>query len=349
MDIEALHIQRGLEESVEAARARGSAPGAAEESFDDLGALLAGFEALDATEAKRHLVIARRAGGFVKEFPAGPGIRPNGWRYFVPAIGCPADCRYCFLQTYHPAGAPIVFAEREALFGEIRDAAERLGGGYFYGGELCDDFLLEDVAGIARPLVELFGGLHGAKLELRTKGAGVSSLGEAPRSGNVIISWTFTPSVTAERLEKGTASLAERIGAARLAQEAGYVVGVRMDPIVLCEGWEAAYAEMVGQMASQLDSARIESAHLGCLRFTGGLKAAVNARFGGEESFAGEFAKSPDGKYRYLRPVRAAAYAAIAGMVRRWSRDIPVRLCMETEAVEADFRRFSEDFRENGG
>jgi len=341
---DAILIEEACQGSEVAARAKRIAPRASVEVFGDLGVLLRRMEMLPAEVAKRNLVIARRAGGFVKEFPAGPGITRSGWHYFIPAIGCPADCRYCFLETYHPVHVPVVFDGLDRMLAEVEAKARENGGGYFYGGELCDNLMLEPFSEVVAPLVELFRGLPNATLELRTKSAQVAHLVAAGASPNVVVSWTFTPDDVAMEFEKGTASLEERLASADAVRRAGFSVGVRMDPIVLSSDWRRSYMRLVSALSVHLDASGVDSVHLGCMRYTPALKAAAEARFGRGGPFAGEFAAGPDGKLRYPRPVRVAAYVEIARMIREWDERIPVRLCMETPAVTADFERISGDF-----
>jgi len=305
--------------------------------FDNATKLLSYLERMPWHEAKRVLMLAKRSGGFVKDFPGGQGTCEPGWHYFIPAIGCPADCRYCFLQTYHPSGAPVVFANAADLLAELEEKLQRSPQGYYYGGELCDNLLLEGYLKIIERLVALFGRFPAATLELRTKGAAVDSLVCAGGAENIIVSWTFSPRKVVEEFEKGTAGFDERIGAAADVQQAGYRVGVRFDPIILRGRWREGYRELVESLRVHLDASRVESVHMGCLRYSPALKAAVMSRFGSSAPFDGEFVRCADGKLRYPRPLRVAAYREIAKMVRDWSREIHLRLFMETGAAEAGF------------
>jgi len=315
------------------------APGAAQVPFRDLAALLGAFEALPAERAKRMLVIANRAGGFVKEFPAGPGIASPNWQYFIPAVGCPANCRYCFLQAYHPAGAPVIFTRQEDMLHEIEARAREAAGGYFYGGELCDNLMLEDYLQLAGPLVAMFRRLPGSTLELRTKSDCIEALTAAGAIPNVVISFTLTPEEAARRMEEGTAPVAARIDAARRLQRAGFTVGLRLDPIVLTCGWQGSYERLMDRVSRELAASQIESVHLGCMRYPPALKSKAMLHEQPSLPFVGEFVSSGDGKFRYPRPLRLAAYARIAGLVRAWDTRIPVRLVMEPERMSADLRR----------
>ncbi len=339
---ERIFVAAGLEESDVVKSATSVAPGARVEVFDDgLSHELSRLGRVGVEEAKRVLVIARRRGGFVKPFPSGRGMRASRWHYFIPAIGCPADCRYCFLQVYHPANLPVVFADREAMLAEIEMKSAEVGGGYFYGGELCDNLMLERFLGITGPLIDLFRRLPDATLELRTKSADVGALLEAGAASNVVVSWTFSPESLARDFEPGAATAADRIEAARRVQRVGFRVGVRFDPIVLFEGWREEYEALVSMLSAALEASLVESVHLGCIRFTPALKQVVEERFGRTSPFDGEFVASSDGKLRYPRPLRSAAYAEIARMIASWDSGIEVRLCMETPQVEADFTSFA--------
>lgn len=304
---------------------------------DSLPALLADIEALPFEERKQTLVIASRSGGFVKPFPCGPGLLSPGWQYFVPAIGCPASCRYCFLHSYHPAGVPIIFANQADMFAQLESAIAVNPHGYFYGGELCDNLMLERYLGLVGPLIRLFRRYPAAALELRTKSADIEPLLTAGPSPNVVVSWTLSPEETTVKYEQGAASLAERIRSMVKVQDAGFRVGVRFDPIILEGDWREGYELLLRAMAESLDPGRIDSVQMGCMRFMPGLKSAAEEMFGRSELYAGEFALSPDGKYRYPRHVRVAAYVHIARLVSEWSAGLRPVLFMESEPVSREF------------
>jgi spore photoproduct lyase len=333
----AIYCERGLRSGDFVARVRDRAPHAHFLEYDDLPRLLADLESLPPGESKSSLVLATRSGGFVKPFPCGPGLVSPGWHYFIPAIGCPASCRYCFLHSYHPAGAPVVFANQKDMLAELESAILEDAAGYFYGGELCDNLMLEEYLGLVQPLINLFSRYPQAILELRTKSADVGPLLAAGSLPNVIVSWTMSPSSIVDKYEQGAATLSGRIRAAERAQGAGFRVGIRFDPIILEGGWRGEYESLVREMAASLDPRRVDSVQMGCMRFMPGLKAATQDSFGRSELYSSEFAVSLDGKYRYPRHVRIAAYVQIARLLRAWSNDLNPTLFMESESVAAGF------------
>jgi spore photoproduct lyase len=336
-----IFVETGLDDSPVARRALAAAPDAGTEAFADLTRLLARIETLPFEEAKKMLVVAGRGGGFVKPFPTGPGNAASGWHYFIPAIGCPADCRYCFLMGYHAASAPVVFANQDAMLAEIEERSAALGGGYFYGGELCDNLMLEEILAVIGPLTNLFRRLPAATLELRTKSDDIAPLLAAGPAPNVIVSWTLSPAETAAKYEMGAAPVEARLKAARQAQQSGHRVALRCDPIILEGDWRGAYEGLFSAVSGALDPTRVDSVHLGCIRCTPTTRNIATSRFGSSAPFAGELVQGSAGKLSYPRPLRVAAYLELTRIISRWSRTIPIRLCMETPEVTADLRRLA--------
>ncbi|MDK1032750.1 MAG: hypothetical protein QGD94_12135, partial [Planctomycetia bacterium] len=198
--------------------------------------------------------------------------------------------------------------------------------------------LLEGVAGILPEMISLLSRHPDATLELRTKGAAIDPLAAAGAAANVIVSWTFSPEEVVREFEPGTASASARIEAAARLQQAGFSIGVRLDPIILRGDWLGAYGRLVSLICEKLDPTAVDSVHLGALRFTPAVKQAVLVRHGSSAPFDGEFLMCGDGKMRYPRPLRAAAYTAIGGMFSDCGWGVPISLFMETRSVRREVR-----------
>lgn len=282
--------------------------------------------------SKRQVALAVNRGAFVKPF--GQGECDAGQDYLIAhGANCPFDCEYCFLQGYFESAVPTVYVNLDDLCEELdahlrEHEAQRP---RYHAGEFCDALVFDGLTRLTQRLVPLFERHPGAMLELRTKTAARPPGGLAPVP-NVVVSWTMTPDAIADRLEKGAPSTAERIRAASLWQEAGFSVGIRLDPIVRVAGWEAEYLGLVAELAAHLEVATVESVMLGCLRFSPSLAKTTRAR-GRGEVFVDEFVPCADGKMRYFRPLREEVYRRVVQMVRRHLPGVPVDLCMESACV----------------
>ncbi len=230
-------------------------------------------------------------------------------------------------------GAELLLSQKEKPADEIKPLALPYPL-FFHAGEFSDALAYDHLTNLSQPLVELFASHQHARLEMRTKSAYVENLLGLNHNGQTVISWTFNPQEIAERLEHQTASLDERIQAARRVQDAGYWVGLRFDPIVWYSDWQKGYREMIDKIFSTLDPAKISDISLGMFRATPGLRRVIQHRVRHSWLLAGEVVQCEDKKYRYFKPIRLEMYRAILGWIRVHAPEVNVELCMEAPEVE---------------
>jgi spore photoproduct lyase len=255
------------------------------------------------------------------------------------ANGCPFDCQYCFLQGYFDHGAPVLFVNQGDLLEELADHLRRQadrGPAVYHAGELSDALALEYWSGFAAAAIPVFRDSPSARLELRTKCAGIEAcLPEAPAE-NVVLSWTLTPKEAWQAYEHRTPSPLTRLRSARACQEKGYPVGIRLDPALLLPGSGNGYAALVRQVYDHLRPEGIESFVVGGFRYPPNLASRIRERFPSSSLLLAESVPCKDGKYRYFRPLRVALYREILRAIRRHDPKVPVHLCMETDQVKND-------------
>lgn len=285
---------------------------------------------------KRGLALAHKDGEMVKEVERDLyRTTPNEY-YIVHSQGCPFDCQYCFLYDYLDHQVPTIFVNYGDLLQSIRDIiaskpAERL---VFHTGEFSDALAFDHITNLSQPLVELFAEYENASVEFRTKSANVENLIGRHHNGRTIISWTFSPQRVVQLFEYGTASADERIAAARACQNAGYNVGLRLDPLIRYSEWENDYRELIEKMAAQLNPDLISDCSLGVFRYTARLGRIIRERFPKSYLRLEESAPGGDGKYRYLKHLRIEMYQKISGWLRLRFPDLKIDLCMESPEVE---------------
>ncbi len=286
--------------------------------------------------AKKRLVLMRHKGDFLKKCPGSDGqVCCN---YFVVnfASNCPMDCSYCYLQEYLAHNPDLkVFSNVEDLLDE---AAALLGKHrrYFFRigtGEITDSLALDPYIGFSREVIPFFAAQPNVLLELKTKSDCVEDLLGLDPKERIVVSWSMNPQGIIERDEAGTASLDERLRAARRCQEAGYRLGFHFDPMIEYPGWEKDYEELVEKIFASVDGRRIAWLSMGVMRNTPGLKRAMRDRFPATRLLSGEQVPCPDGKLRYFQPLRIEMYRKMLGWIRRASPTAFVYLCMESKEV----------------
>jgi spore photoproduct lyase len=134
-------------------------------------------------------------------------------------------------------------------------------------GEMLDSLALDHITNITTLLVPFFSGLSKAYLMLLTKGSNIDNLLAVEPNEHTVVSWSLNAQQIIKQHELGTASLSQRIRAAKLCQEHGYRVRFRIDPGILFPDWRAAYADLIQKT---LTVTRPENPTLGMLRLLPG-------------------------------------------------------------------------------
>ena len=287
-------------------------------------------------EGKKRLFIGRQQGKFLKKCP---GTRHMVCcNYYVLNIGsqCVLDCSYCILQEYFQNN-PVLkvfcnirdsFPEMEALVKTRPQGIFRIG-----TGEFTDSLALDEVAGFSHELIPFFSGKKNLMLELKTKTTKIANLLRYEDVGNIVVAWSLNPDGVVEGEEEGAPPLAERLEAARACAERGYKIAFHFDPLILCQGWEEEYRDVVEGIFQKIPSSRIVWISMGGFRFRPALKSIIRQRFPESRLLTGEYVLCEDGKMRYPRPLRVHVYGKMLGWIRRHAPSLRVYLCMESQEV----------------
>ena len=290
---------------------------------------------------KRTLVLTRHQGSFFKSCPAS---RTRGeaanvcCNYFVInfASNCHMECSYCYLQAYLNFPYIVVHANIEDLTGELESALAASPGSFFRigTGELADSLALDPLTGYAQRLVEFFAAQRNAVLELKTKTDCVEGLLGLEHRGRTVVAWSMNTRYVQKQEEHKTASIEDRLRAARKCADAGYRLGFHLDPLVHYPDWESGYRRLVGEIFDTVPAQAIAWFSIGTLRMTSGLRDTMRSRFPGSFLPLGELVPCPDGKLRYAKSIRTRMYVKVLEWIRaRASASTGVYACMERPEV----------------
>jgi len=262
-------------------------------------------------------------------------VCPHFWE-LKAWTGCPFNCIYCYLQgTFRGAERKRPRIKNEKIIKiyleEFLAWAEENGLIVLLNaGELADSLgvppYVEKFLGISLPILKKHS-KH--RILFLTKGGTdhVKVLEKIPRDmrGRFIVSLSINPQVIVERFEIGTASSSDRIEAARLAQEMGFEVRIRIDPMIPVEGWILYYGNLFRELLNKVKPTRIT---LGTLR---ALKKTV--RYAQDLSWIKYVPEpSPWGK-RVERGLRVRMYELAIEILKEHGFKGHIALCKETPKV----------------
>ena len=297
-------------------------------------------------------------GRFLKPCPGTPRHVCCGYHVIHFAQGCTLGCTYCILNKYFDLDRPVLFTNTADLFAELERAIHgspvdcTTDDGYpggcspdcgvpgtgiqRYGtGEFADSLLFEELLPLHAGLVRFFARQDRAVLEIKTKTTGSDGLLDAPEKDNVIMAWSLNSQPAALREEPGAPSPAERIVAARRAQDAGYRLAFHFDPLILHPGWEEAYPGIIDLLFSVVDPRRVVYISMGTVRFMPEMREQLHKN-GAGFLCSGEFVRGEDNKMRYFRPLRTEMYRRIRRSLERHVDPDILYLCMERTEVWED-------------
>lgn len=272
---------------------------------------------------------------FLRPCPCTPGCLSCGYWNIDLDQNCPLDCSYCILQAYLKNKPLTLSVNRSQLENEVknflggkRSAAVRIG-----TGELTDSLALDWLTENSVFLAELFGKGEKCWLEFKTKTAEIKNLLSLKPLPNVVLAWSLNPEKVISEEEKGTASLASRLAAAKTAVEHGYRIGFHFDPIIHYEGWLEDYARVIHLIFKEIPKEAICWISLGTLRFSPELPDVARPRFSESKLYEQEFVRGWDGKFRYPRPRRIKIYNKMIEIFDDYRAVDKLYLCMESKGV----------------
>lgn len=250
--------------------------------------------------------------------------------------GCPYYCTYCYLAYVYRKFRPFIKINinYDTMFEQIREALANSNRKVSFNmGEMLDSLALDHITNLTRMLVPFFSDFSHGFLMLLTKSSNIDNLLAARPNNQTIVSWSLNSQYAIDTFEPGTASLAERLKAARLCQEHGYRIRFRIDPGILHPDWQAGYADLIQKALSVI---RPENITLGMLRLLPGhfhlAKDAYRNR--GRKLCDHSFARgASDAKLRYQPKQRIEFYTLLIDVIRSFDKTVSISLCRETPDI----------------
>ncbi len=281
---------------------------------------------------KRGLVLTTNRGKFIKPFPRHPWYQYDHMYNLILGFNCFASCQYCFIHTYFSDALPTWYVNRDDMMRELGEFVEHNPRAWISTGEFIDSLQLDQATQLTRDLLHSLSPFPDITFELRTKHQNVQHL-PLPAHPGALISFSINPDVVTQRVEGGSASLHERLTAARWLLDNGYRVAFRIDPIVLTETHGPSYQNFVADVDRAVPLQRVWKVFLGALRFDDDMLRHLASGHGSQRLLHGNFVTSPDGKFRPFKQERVDVYRALLADIRRVAPNTNIELVMEPQYV----------------
>jgi spore photoproduct lyase len=298
------------------------------------------------TAGKETLFLCRNKGAFIRPCPGTRRYTCCGYTILHIGSFCIMDCSYCILQSYyHPPLLTYYVNQKEMMSTLDRLLSEspirRIG-----TGEFTDSLIWEPIDTVSRRLVLRFAAQDRAVLELKTKTVNIDHLLDLPHRHRTIMAWSLNTEQVIASEERGTTSLAARLGAARRCMEKGYPLAFHFDPLVIYPGCEREYKAVMDRLFEAIAPSSVVWISLGSFRYIPDLKPVVEKRHPASKLVCGEFIRGLDGKMRYYKPLRMGLYRELAAHLKELAPETTIYFCMEDEEVWLNALGFHPDGQE---
>lgn len=285
---------------------------------------------------KQHLLLCRNRGHFFKPCPGTREYRCCDYQVLNIGMNCPMDCVYCILQAYLNKPWLTFFVNTDDLLTEMITAFVAEPSRFFRigTGEFTDSLALDRFTQLSRTLINFIAGQQQAVLELKTKSAVINNLKGLVHNGRTIVAWSLNSAPIMAREEIRSATLEQRLAAARQCAQWGYKLAFHFDPIIEHPGWQQGYAETINRLFATVPTQSIAWVSMGALRYLPSLKKIGEKRFPQSRIYYQEFIEGLDGKSRYFRPHRVKLYKHVYELLKsRANKKTCIYFCMESDEI----------------
>ena len=176
--------------------------------------------------------------------------------YLVPytSSGCTAMCMYCYLVcNYNKCAYLRLFVNREQMLEKIIKVANASEKQLTFEIGSNSDLILENtITGNLVWTIENFANTEKGFLTLPTKFDMVDGILPLQHNGKIIIRMSVNPEEIINKVEFGTSRLKGRIRAINKLAGAGYKVGILIAPVILVDGWQKLYSDLIKRLNDEL-------------------------------------------------------------------------------------------------
>ena len=244
---------------------------------------------------------------------------------------CGYDCSYCSIQSFYNEGK-VVF---DKDFKKKLDAI-KLDPNEFYHigtGQSSDSLMWGNRYGVLDALVEFARKNPNVLLEFKTKSDNISYfLDKKDLPKNLLFTWSLNPQIVIDKEEHLTASLQNRLKAARKIADMGLLVGFHFHPIIYIEDFEKHYGEVFSKLKEMFSPKEVVLVSLGTLTFIKPVIKKIRSR-----DFQSRILQIPmvdaSGKLSYPLEVKEKMFSFAYQSLKEWHKDVYFYMCMEEKSL----------------
>lgn len=243
---------------------------------------------------------------------------------------CGFDCSYCSIQSFFKSDKILVEKSLKDKLAQVEIDPEQV---YHIGtGQSSDSLMWGNKEGILDDLFAFARKHPNVILELKTKSKNIQHLLKVDIPPNVLCTWSLNPENVILEEERFTATLKERLHAARKIADKGNLVGFHFHPLLYFEGFQESHKELAETIMSSFDAKEVALISLGTVTFAKSVVKKIRAR-----DLDTKILQMPlddaDGKLSYPEKTKLELFHSIYKPLTPWHNKVFFYLCMENQVL----------------
>jgi len=264
--------------------------------------------------------------------------------YTLDAVkNCGFDCSYCSIQSFYTDGKIYLHKNLKDKLNKLELDPDKI---YHIGtGQSSDSLMWGNKDGILDDIFQFADKNRNVVLELKTKSNAIGYFRNHKIPSNVIVTWSLNTDVIVEAEEHHTATLKERLEAARAIADMGILVGFHFHPIVEYEGWEKDYHSIIDFIQKNFIPEEVALISLGTLTFIRPVIKQLRKRKLESKILQMPLADA-EGKFSYPIEIKKQIFSSVYNRFSdKWQTMVYFYMCMEEKSLWKDV--FNREYKTN--
>jgi len=240
---------------------------------------------------------------------------------------CGFGCNYCSIQTlYAESGFAVDVNFADKLEAIQLDPEQP----YHIGtGQSSDALMWGNRYGILDALFRFARKWPNIILEFKTKSHNVAHFLDHEVPANILCSWSLNPQRIIHHEEPLTASLEQRLKAARRVADKGIRVAFHFHPMLHYLGWQSDYTALIQSVQDEFSSKEVALVSFGALTFPKPILRKIREHGVPTRIHQSELIANPEGKLTYPDEIKIALFRHAYAAFTHWHDKVFFYLCME--------------------
>ncbi len=256
--------------------------------------------------------------------------------------GCAYGCSYCSIQSFYDENVIKIDKDFKKKLLNLELDKEKI---YHIGtGQSSDSLLFGDSFGALSALLEFARKNQNVILELKSKSNNISTLLKSEVPKNVICTFSLNPEIIVQNEELFSASLEERIRAAKNLRDKGILVGFHFHPMVVFENFEKEYKKIAQKLLDEFKPGEVVMVSFGTLTFIKSVLKSIRANLKSSKILQMPLTETA-GKYSYPLWQKKEMFKMLYNEFKPWHKEVFFYLCMEDESLWSEV--FGNEYKNN--